>query len=1187
MLLFIFAFPVFASPVSGLQIVSIVPASPTAGSIVAVTIRMDMGANTTDKLLIAFSNQASPQSCGSAGQLFVTHDLLTNGPPIPGPGGVNDGYQENSNTTNATIAYTWTMNITVPTTLTEGSTNYIIVGDREYSDNCGNWNTLVLHDQYDSVPFTVPFPVGSATLLKTAEASSAQAGDLVLFTIDYNVINSNNFVITDVVPPNCTMLEISYPGTPVTGAAGTPISWNLGNSTTRKRGKVWFLCRIAATAVVGQQIPNTAAYTLTPKDPGGILLTPAAGSSNPATVTIGAGFNLIKSESVTTATLGDTVTYAFDFQISGLSLKTFDSFDHAFTWHNNAGTAGIFTNDTDPVDPNNKVIHAHSGTSYNHYVKDSTLPGSAGQFCTGMIVSDLYIFPSTTNFNDGVVLFRDDGVVTNGCSYGVGISPDGPDGNTANAIWLQKYCNGVAFGTVGVVAVGSPAPVILSLTWYVVKILVTDIGGGQIRIQAKTWPRGTPEPNGWTLSYVDTAPLACGYAGVQAQLNNDDYYDNYRIFSANTVTNARLFDTVPTGITWMDGTGADAYHTDHVPASPASGTMVRWNFPGALTEYSGHIAWWGTVNSCSPITNRGSFDSDDVGAQTDSNTVVLNVYCGTPTFTPTYTVTSTPTYTRTSTPTYTPTFTFTATPTVTPSRTPTSTFTATPTPSYTPTFTDTATPTSTYTATPTRTATSTYTDTATPTSTFTATPTKTATSTYTDTVPPTNTIPSDTPTNTKTYTPTFTATQTFTDTPTPSFTDTYTSTFTCTPTYTATPPYTKTSTATPTVTQTSVYTATVTPTITDTYTMTFTSTFTNTSTDTFTSTYTPTATPTRTPTPTFTETFTLSSTPTITPTMPPFPYLITLGVYNEAGELVRTIATKPASGAMSGAVFSIGGDIHATTLIPGNTPLSIYMPGIEIPETLGSAGTNFYWDGRTDGGQLVTPGPYYIKISQKDTYDHVTVLIKDFAVLQAEEYVQMVIYNSSGEIVRTIRKNTPPPDVMTLTAADVMIVEKTGNDITINYGPGPADYLKWDGKNNQGIVVTSGVYEVQLTSKTLSGKSAVVSKTVSILSNGNKYMGDIKAYPNPYHGGGSLTFEWVSTGGLGEMTINIYNINGELIRSLRNRLEAGSLTWDGYTSANELTSHGYYICIFNAKNTDGYVVQKKLKIAVLANGPNY
>ena len=356
-------------------------------------------------------------------------------------------------------------------------------------------------------------------------------------------------------------------------------------------------------------------------------------------------------------------------------------------------------------------------------------------------------------------------------------------------------------------------------------------------------------------------------------------------------------------------------------------------------------------------------------------------------------------------------------------------------------------------------------------------------------------------------------------------------------------------------------------------------TLTNTYTDTATPSCTASPTPTSTGTPTFTETYTYSATPTITPTLPPFPYLLVIGVYNEAGELVTTIARSPVSAAMSGAAFSVGLNHDPDTMVPGD-PLAIYMPGLVTPDNMGQPGTYFYWNGTTDASQPVASGNYYIKITQRDTFDHVTVYIRSFAVLRAEEYVELSIYNSAGELVRTVRKNAMPPDRVDLTTNDVLVVEKTGNDIVINYGPNLQDYLSWDGKNNHGAAVTSGTYELQVTTKTMSGTMAIISKTVMILSEGSKYVGDIKAYPNPYYSDGNMTFAWSGLGS-GEMLVNIHNMNGELIRSLSGRVEAGSLTWDGKTTGGNKTGHGYYICIFKAKNLDGYVEHKKLKIAIM------
>ncbi|MCX6353484.1 MAG: PQQ-binding-like beta-propeller repeat protein [Candidatus Aureabacteria bacterium] len=146
---------------------------------------------------------------------------------------------------------------------------------------------------------------------------------------------------------------------------------------------------------------------------------------------------------------------------------------------------------------------------------------------------------------------------------------------------------------------------------------------------------------------------------------------------------------------------------------------------------------------------------------------------GTPSPTPTITLTPTATPTVTLTPTETPTDTPTNTPTLTPipTDTPTQTPLPTDTPSVTPVPTDT--PTQTPTRTPTQTPTETPTGTPVPTDTPTQTPTQTPTDTPTGTPVPTDTptetpIPTDTPP--PTHTPTMTPTQTPTSTPVPHWT---------------------------------------------------------------------------------------------------------------------------------------------------------------------------------------------------------------------------------------------------------------------------------------------------------------------------------------------------------------------------------------------------------------------------------
>ncbi len=532
----------------------------------------------------------------------------------------------------------------------------------------------------------------------------------------------------------------------------------------------------------------------------------------------------------------------------------------------------------------------------------------------------------------------------------------------------------------------------------------------------------------------------------------------------------------------------------------------------------------------------------------------------------------------------------------TPSFTPTST--NTPSVTYTPTSTSTRTSTSTYTMTSTYTYTNTYTSTSTYTSTYTQTSTYTLTSTNTPQYTPTNTpthTPTFTATNTSTatptYTSTYTATPTFTDTPiyTPTYTPTYTATRTATPTYTDTNTYTATPTQSFTYTATPTYTAT--QTVTFTYTATDTSTATPTYTSTDTMTATPTDTPTRTATPTFTVTNTVTSTPTITPTRPPFPYTIKIGVYNEAGELVKVIAQDVCNKLMQDVSLYVGTD--SKNIVGPGQALELKFPGLGTPSTLGNGSTSWFWQADNSALQTVSPGKYYIQIEQTDTYDHTTVLIKDINVITMDHYLEMSIFNSAGETVRIIRIDNPVVDKLSVKLYNdnpVLGFDKVASPIAIQYGKGP-DYLYWDGKNSQGIRVGNGTYELQFILKDSSGRTSVDSRTIIVLNEtAVSTLGEIKVMPNPYKGPEVSKVDHIIIGwtyvGTGWVTVYIYNINGEQVKKFKAKLEDGMVAWDVKASNGDTIGAGYYIAVIESKNSEGRLERKTQKFAIMPQFDN-
>lgn len=532
------------------------------------------------------------------------------------------------------------------------------------------------------------------------------------------------------------------------------------------------------------------------------------------------------------------------------------------------------------------------------------------------------------------------------------------------------------------------------------------------------------------------------------------------------------------------------------------------------------------------------------------------------------------------------------TPTNTPTRTPTPTNTNTP--SRTPTRTDTPTPTNTSSNTPTRTFTPTFTQTMTATPTVTRTETETIfTRTSTPTFTPTPTF-TNTFTATLTFTQTVTSTNTSTRTATPSATETNTATptFTETRTPTATPTATDTRTQTPTITETMFFTATNTRTATPsfTHTPTFTATPTatltrtptnsNTATPTFTETATQTNTPTQTPTSTATPTFT--PTPTITNTPQPWPYVVTIGVYNEAGELVRNVAHEVASNMMTSVNFSSGG-VNEVSAINTLLGLDIFLPGVNTPTSTGPAGKVFHWDARNDQGQFVRNGKYYVKVEMKDYYGHVNVVTKEILTVAEDVFLEMRIYNRAGEIVKVIRDTSTTATAVSVDAIpDVIAFTIASPTAYFTYAHGMN--MMWDGRNERGVLVSNGTYELQFVLNRGGGEELQAAKTIIILTEERgEFLRNIVVSPNPYNGEIQpfIEFSWHGSTGTGTLEVSIYNIKGELVRKLRTRIEQGFVRWDVNTQDGGSAAAGVYVVKVSAVNAEGRVQIETVKMAIL------
>ena len=715
--------------------------------------------------------------------------------------------------------------------------------------------------------------------------------------------------------------------------------------------------------------------------------------------------------------------------------------------------------------------------------------------------------------------------------------------------------------------------------------------------------------------------------------------------TTNTATNANTATATNT-VTATKTNTATSTTTNTATASDTNTATLTPTNTATATATNTATATATKTPTLTP-TNTATSTATNTPTNTITNTVTLtptgtlpptNTFTNTPTATSTNTVTNTPTatntntitdtWTNTSTPT--PTNTWTNTPTYTNTNTVTNTWTNTNTYTPTNTWTNTFTPTNTFTVTntPTDTTTNTPTNTPTNTSIFTNTPTNTLTNTPTSTN--TNTItntPTNSPTNTWTNTPTFTPTKTVTNTPTNSATNTSTNTPTNSPTHTNTftPSFTPTwtPTALPGVTMAksvSSTTAQANGTLTYTIGITVTGGGANNlvETDVLPSGLTfvsfgnmPTGTTPSSngqnlkwilPSPLAVGTYQLTYTAqvdnlvsggdlinnaqlTFAGLAAPLTssvdvqvtglYTVNINIYNSAGEVVKTIKVKEYSQPINNITLSQTNTI--TELQGPNSTISIYYGGVLIST----------WDGSDNSGNPVTNGTYEIKVDSVSPTGVVTSVDQQAVVDRHIATITANIYNSSGELVRTLYYTTGQGTNAQMTnvnlSANLMTLGSTANSgsttllqIFINTSATPVT-LTWDGTNNTGSNVTSGTYSVQLHWDDGNGQTTDITRSVVVMTGGAS--GTVLAEPNVLEPSSTLTTTFNGSGitNASILSAKVYTIAGELVASIPGTPGVATNQWTATGMAS-----GVYIVAVEVRDVNGGILEHQLlKVLVL------
>ncbi len=149
--------------------------------------------------------------------------------------------------------------------------------------------------------------------------------------------------------------------------------------------------------------------------------------------------------------------------------------------------------------------------------------------------------------------------------------------------------------------------------------------------------------------------------------------------------------------------------------------------------------------------------------------------------------------------------------------------------------------------------------------------------------------------------------------------------------------------------------------------------------------------------------------------------------------------------------------VTAITLGPKNSITSLTGPDGTV--TLYWNGTALSsWNGTNAAGSPVSNGTYYLKVDSVDNLGSDQSVIQDVTVSRPLGRVMVEIYNSAGEVVRTLyaADGAGGPVTAVQLSSSVLQAGSAASPMTIEMSDGVT--LAWDGSGEGGTLVTSGVY---------------------------------------------------------------------------------------------------------------------------------
>lgn len=314
----------------------------------------------------------------------------------------------------------------------------------------------------------------------------------------------------------------------------------------------------------------------------------------------------------------------------------------------------------------------------------------------------------------------------------------------------------------------------------------------------------------------------------------------------------------------------------------------------------------------------------------------------------------------------------------------------------------------------------------------------------------------------------------------------------------------------------------------------------------------------------------------------PLPNQVRIGAYNSAGELVKLLFDGPAQ-------FQVGQlNVGNGVVAGGSGTLTLSFPGYLYDTSTGSLSKTLTWAADNNGGQLVDSGIYTLKAEIKDSFGQITTLQQSVQVLNVAPQNTLSIYNSAGELVRSLALPAAGTGRFSSMRFDdaaiaVRVDEVTGAmlgeplKIYVTDEKGQEASLTWDGLNSQGQPVASGTYTAELVFATAGAARQVVSsKSLAVINAGPlASLSSAVAYPNPVRSGADVQVAYTPSAGTTAVG-RLYDLAGELVSQAEDLANLGRLSFPGGSLAG-----GIYIIKVEKRSGAAVLARVQLKVAVV------